>query len=204
MTYKQPRMSLKAKKRPVLCENQPAQTEERESRDYGWISAGKVIVRRKQYSSYNSPSVNGDNEVVRKNAMRLDTGVVFTQMSVKKGFKTVGEAAVAAMFKELKQLDEGPMPGKLVVQPVDVDTLSQKVKEQAMEAVNLIKIKRCEKKVMCKWEETKKIFESRRLSSITNRILGSFFNYTRHRCIRRQGRGHFRCTRGLPTCKVPG
>ena len=50
---KQPRMSLKAKKRPVLCEDQPAQTEERDSRDYGWISTGKVIVRRKQYSSYN-------------------------------------------------------------------------------------------------------------------------------------------------------
>ena len=35
-------------------------------------------------------------------------------------------SAVAAMFKELKQLDEGPMPGKPVIQPVDVDNLSQK------------------------------------------------------------------------------
>jgi len=89
--------------------------------------------------------VNVDDEVVSKDAMRLATGAVFTQMSAKKGFKTVGEAAVAAMFKELKQLDEGPMPGKPVVQPVDVDTLSQKMQEQAMEAVNLIKVKRCGK-----------------------------------------------------------
>ncbi len=70
-------------------------------------------------------------------------------MSSKKGFKTVGEAAVAAMFKELKQLDEGPMPGKPAVQPVDVDSLSQKVKEQATEAINLSKITRCGK-VKCR------------------------------------------------------
>ena len=37
------------------------------------------------------------------------------------------------------------MPGKPVIQPVDVDNLSQKLKSQAMEAVNLIKIKRCGK-----------------------------------------------------------
>ena len=108
---------------------------------------GKSYSKEKavQFLQQSSPSVNGDNEVVSKDAMRIATGVVFTQMSAKKGFKIVGEAAVAAMFKELKQLDEGPMPGKPVVQPVDVDTLSQKVKEQAMEAVNLIKIKRCGK-----------------------------------------------------------
>ena len=67
-----------------------------------------------QFLQQSSPSVNGDNEVVSKDAMRLAIGVVFTQMLAKKGFKSIGEAAVAAMFKELKQLDEGPMPGKPV------------------------------------------------------------------------------------------
>ena len=108
---------------------------------------GKSYSKEKavQFLQLNRPRVNSDGEVVSKDVMRLATGVVFTQMSAKKGFKTVGEAAVAAMFKELKQLDEGPMPGKPVIQPVDVDNLSQKLKSQAMEAVNLIKIKRCGK-----------------------------------------------------------
>ena len=106
---------------------------------YGNPNRRKVV----QLLQQSRPRVSADDEVVGKNVMRLATRAIFTQMLAKKGFKTVGEAAVAAMFKELKQLDEGPMPDKPVVQPVDVDTLSQKVKEQAMEAVNLIKIKRC-------------------------------------------------------------
>ena len=47
--------------------------------------------------------------------------VMFTQMSAKQGIKLFGERAIAAMYKELKQLvDEGAMPGKPVVQPIDV------------------------------------------------------------------------------------
>ena len=70
---------------------------------------GKSYSKEKavQFLELNRPRVNSDDEVVSKDAMRLATGVVFTQMSAKKGFKTVGEAAVAAMFKELKLLDAG-------------------------------------------------------------------------------------------------
>ena len=35
----------------------------------------------------------------------------YSQMSVKKGFKMFGEKAVAAIFKELKHLNEGAGPG---------------------------------------------------------------------------------------------
>jgi len=52
MMCKSPRMSLKAKKQPVLCEDQPALSEERESRDYKWISTEKVIVRGEHPSSF--------------------------------------------------------------------------------------------------------------------------------------------------------
>lgn len=81
-----------------------------------------------------------DHSVV--DVMRSALNVIFTQMSAKKGMKLFGESAVAAIIKELKQLYQGSMPGKPVVQPVNVDELSREVKECAMEAVNLIKVKR--------------------------------------------------------------
>ena len=46
--------------------------------------------------------------------MRVATNVMFTQMQATTGFKFFGEKAVAAMFKELKQLEHGPMPGKRI------------------------------------------------------------------------------------------
>ena len=49
----------------------------------------------------------------------------FTQrMSVNKGFRKFGEAAVAAMIKELNQLDKGAVPNKPVIEPIDYDTLN--------------------------------------------------------------------------------
>ena len=55
-----------------------------------------------------------------KNAVK----VMFTQMQATRGFKLFGERAVAAMIKELKQLEEGPMPGKKVVTAINPETLS--------------------------------------------------------------------------------
>ena len=46
------------------------------------------------------------------------------------------------MFKELKQLDDGPMSGKRAVRPIDPDTLTKDQKSRVLEAVNLIKEKR--------------------------------------------------------------
>ena len=74
--------------------------------------------------------------------MQTILNVIFTQMSAKAGFKKFGQVAIAAMFKELKQLNDGLMPGKQVASPVNVDSLPSEVREQAMEAVNLIKLKR--------------------------------------------------------------
>ena len=68
--------------------------------------------------------------------------VMFTQMNAKKGIKLFGERAVAAMFKEYKQLDKGPMPGKPVFGPISYNSLSRKEVNEALEAVNLIKEKR--------------------------------------------------------------
>ena len=46
---------------------------------------------------------------------------MFTQMNAKKGIKLFDEKAVVAMFKEYKQLDKGPMPGKPVFGSISYD-----------------------------------------------------------------------------------
>ena len=50
-----------------------------------------------------------------------------------------GEKATAAMFKELKQLEHGPMPGKRVLCAIDPDSMSTEDKKKALNAINLIK-----------------------------------------------------------------
>ena len=69
----------------------------------------------------------------------------YEQMSAKKGIKLFGEKAVAAMIKEFTQLSDGVMPGKPVLEPIDPKTLTNEDFRQAMEAVNLIKMKRSSK-----------------------------------------------------------
>ena len=67
---------------------------------------------------------------------------MFTQMQATRGFKLFGDRTVAAMIKELKQLEEGPMPVKKVVTAINPDTLSAEDKAKSLNAVNLIKQKR--------------------------------------------------------------
>ena len=76
-----------------------------------------------------------------ENGMRRATQVLFTQMSAKKGIKLFGEREIAAIVKELKQLEYGPMPGKKVVEAVDPDSLSKEEKYRVLNTINLIKEK---------------------------------------------------------------
>ena len=58
------------------------------------------------------------NEVIEKKtydvevSMKLAVNVMFTQIQGTRGFNLFAERAVAVMIKELKKLEEGPMPGK--------------------------------------------------------------------------------------------
>ena len=74
--------------------------------------------------------------------IRKMVGTIMTQMSAKKGFKKFGQKAIASMFKELKQLHDGAMEGKPVVQPVDIKNTTEQERKEALEAVALIKQKR--------------------------------------------------------------
>ena len=63
-------------------------------------------------------------------------------MSVYKGFKEFGERAVAVMLNKLKQLEYGVVPGKPVVTGIDPESLSEEDKRKALDAVNMIELKR--------------------------------------------------------------
>ena len=68
--------------------------------------------------------------------------VTISNMSAHKGIKLFGEKAVAAMMKELKQLNNGVIPGNPLIKPIPFDELTDKDKEESLEAVNLIARKR--------------------------------------------------------------
>ena len=51
-------------------------------------------------------------------------GVMFTQMSANRGIKLFSQRAVAAIFKELKQLNDGVLPGNPVIVPIDIESLT--------------------------------------------------------------------------------
>ena len=63
-------------------------------------------------------------------------------MLANKGIKKFGERAIAAMFKEYKQLNDGVIEGKPVVKSMDAALLTPQDKKRALETVNLIKKKR--------------------------------------------------------------
>ena len=44
-------------------------------------------------------------------SMKYSVNVTFTQMQATRGFNLFGERAVSVMIKELKKLEEVPMPG---------------------------------------------------------------------------------------------
>ena len=107
---------------------------ERERRALQFFQKSRILMN-------NNKEQDAETEDYMQTAMR----VCFTQMSAKQGFKQVGEEAVAAMIKEYKQLNDGPMPGKPVVEAIDTSKLSKEDLKKALDAVNLIKLKRCGK-----------------------------------------------------------
>ena len=62
-------------------------------------------------------------------------------MSSKKVIKMFGQREVAAMIKELSQLDRGAIDRKPVVIPIDSKLLSPENKKKVLDAVHLIKEK---------------------------------------------------------------
>ena len=66
-------------------------------------------------------------------------------MLAKRGIKLFKERAIAAMISKFTQLDQGAMPGKPVVIPIHPRNITAQHKQQVLEAVNLIRRKKCRK-----------------------------------------------------------
>ena len=77
-------------------------------------------------------------EQVKAGLYSTAVGLCFNQMTASKGIKLYGAKAVAAMFKEYKQLDDLKVLGRL-----NPESLQPEQKRKALRAVNLIKLKRC-------------------------------------------------------------
>jgi hypothetical protein len=79
-------------------------------------------------------------ERIKNGIYSTSVGICFNQMTASKGIKLFGERAVAAMFKEYKQLDDLTVLGRLTP-----ESLTPEQKRTALRAINLIKEKRCGK-----------------------------------------------------------
>ena len=86
---------------------------------------GKGYGARRELNFVTNRKINKiSQEVSQHTCMKITTDNIFTQMSARKGFKKHGKAAVAAIIKEYAQLNEGAVPGKPVVRPIDVSSLT--------------------------------------------------------------------------------
>ena len=83
---------------------------------------------------------DGSKHSTQKELYIHAVNVIFNQMHASKGIKLFKEEAVAAMFKEYKQLNDME-----VVIRVAYEKLTDEQKRNALDAVNLIKEKRCGK-----------------------------------------------------------
>ena len=71
--------------------------------------------------------------------MKSAVNVMFTEIQATLGVNLFGERAVVVVIKELKKLEEGPMPGKKAVTAIDPDVLSTEYKAKSLNSGNLTK-----------------------------------------------------------------
>ena len=96
-------------------------------------------------AAYKKKSITSDKSKTDHTYLQTATNVMFNQISAKKGIKLFKERAIAAIYKEFKQPNEGAVPNKPVVLPQDQLKLTREEKRRALEAVNLIKEKGTER-----------------------------------------------------------
>ena len=105
---------------------------------------------QRHYNMMMTEDPKSSGEIDKKEVMNMLMDCMFVQsekvatspqVPLEQGIKEHGERAIAAMFKELKQLNDGAMPGRPVIAPIHPSKLNEKSKKKAMNAVDLIKVK---------------------------------------------------------------
>ena len=108
-------------------------------------NAGKGVPRMHPYVQFTMKGMK-NNELDRDQVYKKLVNTIFTQVSAKEGIKRWGEDAIAAIVKELKQLQDGAMPGRPVIEAVKYSDLTEEDKKKhTLEAVTVVKQKRCGK-----------------------------------------------------------
>ena len=126
-------------KRQINIGTQNFQKRARYDRGYRSLRGKYVQATNFLAKQLKSPKINKRNQT----EFSLCVNTCFAQqMSAKKGFRELGERAIVAMMKELMQLDQGAMRGKPVVVEINPDILTVEEKKKALDAVNLIELKR--------------------------------------------------------------
>ena len=97
----------------------------------------RKVSRKRQFGQMRKKT-----QFVQKGLMHRAMHVLLTQMTARKGIALFGERAVAALIKEFKQLVDGAMEGKPVIDPINPSEITPEMKRKALRAVNLIKEKR--------------------------------------------------------------
>ena len=98
-----------------------------------------------QLFNYAIKNTAKDKAQVQNFDIRTNTfNVIFTQMTADKGIKEFGANAIAAIYKEYKQMEDMKVLGVL-----DASKLMNDQKRRALRAVNLIKLKRSGKLKAC-------------------------------------------------------
>ena len=126
-------------KRQINIGTQNFQKRARYDRGYTSLRGKYVQATNFLAKQLKSPKINKRNQT----EFSLCVNTCFAQqMSAKKGFRELGERAIVAMMRELMQLDQGAMCGKPVVAEINPDILTVEEKKKALDAVNLIELKR--------------------------------------------------------------
>jgi hypothetical protein len=131
-------------------------------------------------------------ELVKTELHSTAVGVCFNQMTASKGIKLCGAKAVAAMFKEHKQLDDLEVLGRLTP-----ENITHEQKRNALRAVKLIKIKRDGrvKGRTCADGSTQRNYVAEGRGLISHFIFGSAYGNTSNQRMRRTRHSNIRCTR---------
>ena len=97
----------------ILQSSQPVRRSRRENAGMGVARSHPFIQFFMKDEKENVRPI--DSRRVYNNMLRA----MFTQVSAKEGIRRWGDKAIAAIIKELRQLQEGAMPGKPVIEAVD-------------------------------------------------------------------------------------
>ena len=121
-------------------DSEEAKSEERQAPEE-YVSVTRQGTRYRDAVQFLMKQEQKKREQRHMDYMKTAVDTMFEQMPASKGIQIFKERAVAAMVKELTQLDKGAVDGKPVVVTINPDCFTEDKKRRALAAVNLIKQK---------------------------------------------------------------